>query len=224
MKDLYTSKNQEYYANVRKDIVSVLPINANKILEIGAGGGYTLDFIKRNNTSVEVTGIELFDMPHTLQKSETIDRFIIADVEKDLETLDLAKEYFDTIICGDVLEHLTDPWKVIDVLSSYLKTDGTIIISVPNIREITVLFKIFFQGDFRYNAQGGILDKTHLRFFCKKNALEMLSTDRLMISKYYSNIDLVKMSAKKKIFNWLTLGLFKDFLTVQHIVIAKKYK
>ena len=133
----------------------------------------TLVQIKKLKLAKEVVGIELMKLADTQQETSEIDRLIIGNIEN-IE-LDLPKDYFDVIICGDVLEHLIDPWDTMKKLHNHLKHDGVIIISIPNFREYHILYKILIRADFRYSDQG-ILDKTHLRFFCKKNIIALLTS------------------------------------------------
>ncbi len=72
------------------------------------------------------------------------------------------KKIFDYIILGDVLEHLIDPWKIVNELKQYLKKDGYLVSSIPNIMHVSVLRNLVL-GNFTYE-DSGILDKTHLRF------------------------------------------------------------
>jgi 2-polyprenyl-3-methyl-5-hydroxy-6-metoxy-1,4-benzoquinol methylase len=225
MTDIYTSKESIYYTNTRRDILSLLPSNpGQKILEIGAGGGDTLLAIKNSGLAQEVYGIELFDIPGTNQKNERIDRMIIADIEKD--EINLPESYFDVIICGDVLEHLVDPWASVAKLHKWLKNGGIIIASVPNIRELTAFSKIYLQGDFAYNPEGGILDKTHLRFFCKKNIKNLMESSGCKVEKMIPSFLFTGILEKgvniRRLSNLLTFGLFTQFLALQYVTIAKK--
>lgn len=43
------------------------------------------------------------------------------------------KNKFDYIVCGDVLEHLRYPMNTLNILKNYLKEDGYIIASIPNV-------------------------------------------------------------------------------------------
>jgi len=170
---------EEYYSAVRGDLIALIPKNGNnKILEVGSGGGNTLVDIKKNRLAREVVGIELRRLPHTMQDHPSIDKFVIGNIES--LTIEFPNEYFDVIICGDVIEHLINPKMVINKLCKYLKKDGKFILSVPNIREIQTLAKIAVCGDFRYEPQG-ILDESHIRFFCKKNIVAMLISEGLLV-------------------------------------------
>lgn len=219
----YTAKESTYFSNIRMDIISLIPLNpAQKILEIGAGAGNTLLFIKESNLAKEVMGIELMEIANSNQNNPLIDKFQIANIEH--ENIQAPDEYFDIIICADVLEHLVDPWSIIDKVSRCLKKDGLLIVSIPNIREWKTLGKVIFQGDFSYQSSGGIMDKTHLRFFCKKNIYQMLNTP--VLSTIYSKpnfmLKVVPEGKKRRIFNLLTFRLFEDFLAIQYLFIARK--
>lgn len=219
----YTAKEPGYFSNVRMDIISLLPVNPlQKILEIGAGTGNTLVYIKEKKIAAEVMGVELLNIPGSCQQHSVIDNFQIADIEK--ENIASPKEYFDVIICADVLEHLTDPWTMVDKIAGHLKSNGLMVVSIPNIREIKTIFKIMLMGNFKYEPSGGILDKTHLRFFCKKNIRQLLTTGSLQPVYCTPNFLLkaVPDGRKRRIINLLSFGLFEDFLTVQFIFIAQK--
>lgn len=218
----YDLKKLDYFKNIREEFINIIPSNPEqKILEVGAGGGDTLIAIKEMGNAIECVGVELFEIPNSNQKNKQIDKFIFANLETD--ELHLDEKYFDLVICGDVLEHLVDPWSVVENLTRFIKPGGLFILSIPNIREICTMYKIFFQKDFRYNIEGGILDKTHLRFFCKKNSLDLMTTNVLKPIAIFSNFE-KKKKAKRKLLNLLTLGLFKDLLTPQYLIIAQKHK
>jgi len=219
----YSVKGENYFSNIRKDIISLVPKNPDqKILEIGAGAGNTLLYIKENHLAREVMGVELMEIANSNQKHPLIDKFQIANIEQ--ENIQAKEEYFDIIICADVLEHLVDPWAMVDKLSKYLKKDGLLIISIPNIREWKTLAKIIFKGDFGYQSAGGIMDKTHLRFFCKKNIYQLLNTPVLSIFYCKPNfiLKVLPEGKKRRIINLLSFRLFENFLAVQYIFIARK--
>jgi 2-polyprenyl-3-methyl-5-hydroxy-6-metoxy-1,4-benzoquinol methylase len=217
---IYSEKKTSYFTNPRLDLISLIPNNSqNKILEIGAGGGDTLVKIKELNLASEVTGIELFDMPETNQNHPAIDQLIICNIETSMPVL--PNNYYDIILCGDVLEHLIDPWAIVKHLSSLLKKGGLLIVSVPNIREFKTLYKIVVKGDFRYE-ESGILDKTHLKFFCRKNIIELMQGGGFQVVKVTTNLDYPTVKTKKHVFNDITLKVFEDFLALQYIVVSHK--
>lgn len=219
----YRVKEEQYFSNVRKDIISLIPSNPDqKIMEIGAGTGNTLLYIKENGLASEVMGVELMRLPHSNQEHRLIDKFQIANIEQ--KEINAEQEYFDVIICADVLEHLVDPWTSLKKIAGHLKRGGLLIVSVPNIREWKTLLQIVGKGDFRYNPEGGVMDKTHLRFFCKKNILELIRSSALSPIYIRPNfmLTVLREGRKRRMINLFTLRLLEDFLTVQYLVIAKK--
>ena len=214
MEKLYQYKEAVYYSHVREDIISLVKGEDLTILEVGCGSGATLLELKRLGKAKEVTGIELNST--SLEKTgNLLDRVVIGNIES--IQLDFKSEYFDVIIFADVLEHLVNPWETLENMKNYLKPRGSVIASIPNIREYSVL-KSIIKGDFKY-VDAGILDKTHLRFFCKKNIFEMFAKD-YEITDIKKNMDIGART--RRWFNRLTFGMFDDFFTVQYLVVARK--
>lgn len=215
----YEIKDKGYFTGTRLDIIALLPNNpSQKILEVGAGGGDTLAYIKQNKLAAEVTGFELFQIPNSNQDNKLIDKFVFGNIEQ--ADIPAPEAYFDVIILADVLEHLIDPWAAYAKVSKHLKKDGIILVSLPNVREINTLLKIGLLGDFRYN-DGGVLDKTHLRFFCKKNMLHLLNTDKTTVTYSCPSFKYNKEQSTRKVYNILSLGLFESFLTFQYLFVVK---
>ncbi len=205
----------------RKELLDLIPLsNRNgNLLEIGAGAGDTLLYAKENSFANNVYGVELCEIKKSNQDSEIFSDFIIGNIET--ITLPFENSQFDVIICGDVLEHLVNPYKTLQLLKKYLKPNGVIIASIPNIREFKTMKKIFFQGDFRYE-DSGILDRTHLRFFCKKNIIDLFENEGLNIIKILSSNRGLAMRYTKRfrLFKLFLQIFFEEFVTVRYFVVA----
>lgn len=216
---VYDTKTNEYFSRIRLDLLELIPkkYRNGNLLEVGAGSGNTLLFAKQNYYASSVSGIDIQSIEDSYQSSPEIHKFIIANIEQDV--IPFKNKSFDVILCGDVLEHLVDPWKTIQKLKSYLSTDGIIIASIPNFREINTLKKICFSGNFQYE-ESGVLDKTHLRFFCKKNVKELFSQNGMQILLIQHSLK--HSQGKRLLLNKLTFGVFEEFLTVQYHVVAKQ--
>ena len=72
----------------------------------------------------------------------------------------------------DMLEHLKSPEQILQQTHAVLKREGSLIVSLPNVANLSVLFMLLF-GQFNYQ-QRGLLDKTHLRLFTRKSARRLL--------------------------------------------------
>ncbi len=216
---LYDAKDFQYYRNVRTDIITALGNETfNNVLELGAGGCDTMAYMKKFGLAQHVTALELFKIPGSNQESPLIDKLLIADLS-DIHTLELPENHFDLIICGDVLEHIFNPWEIVLYIKRLLRPRGKIICSLPNIRFYRALINIFLKGDFKY-SKDGILDMTHIRFFCKKNMVMLFRQNGYKINSILPGFKLNKNEGKSKVLNMLTFGIFQDFLAFQYILQA----
>ena len=210
--NLYNSKNKNYYKNVRVEIMPLLPEKINRIFEIGCGTGETLSYIKSVKHAKWAGGIELTKTTEKIKENKNIDLIIYGDIENKI--LPLKKASLDIILCLDVLEHLNNPWLVLKKLKLYLKKDGVIICSIPNVRNYKVLLPLMFLGNWNY-SENGILDKTHLRFFTKKTSIKLIEESGFKVNSITSLI-----YGKNVYANFLTLNLFKAFFTFQYLIKA----
>lgn len=216
--NFYSTKENEYYLHTRKDILPYIPKGGN-MLDIGCSGGNLLCYLKEKKIIDEAVGVDFMDIPQSNQQNHLLDKFILADVQQ--QQLNLPEQYFDIMLCADVLEHMQDPWASLEYLKKFMKKSGLLIISIPNIREFTALRKIFLKGDFSYGSSG-ILDKTHLRFFCKKNIVELVSGAGFLIEKATPTFKTCPLQKRRNLFSKFTFGIFDQFLAQQYIVTARK--
>lgn len=207
-------KNKEllrlsYFKLIRHDLINLVPKGKNKIIEIGCASGATLNYLKSNGKASEIVGVDILD-----NLDYKLDKYIQGNIEN--IHLPYKNNYFDILLLGDVLEHLNDPWKTLKKLKMFVKTGGLIISSIPNIREFNTLFKIVIKGDFKY-SEFGILDKTHLRFFCKKNIISLYEDCDIKVLSIIPNI-----SRRKQIVNHITFKIFEEFIVLQYIILGTK--
>jgi 2-polyprenyl-3-methyl-5-hydroxy-6-metoxy-1,4-benzoquinol methylase len=86
---------------------------------------------------------------------------------------------FDVVVCADVLEHLAAPEALLKKVRDWLKLDGVLFVSLPNIANVSVRFGLLF-GHFRYTERG-ILDRTHLSFYTRASARHLLEASDFQI-------------------------------------------
>lgn len=151
-----------YSSGVRYDILGLIDdktTSAIRVLEIGCDCGGTLLQIKNRYKNAELYGIELNEKAANIAK-------VVANIKSENienEKLSYEEKYFDYIILGDVLEHLYNPCKVLKNMKKYLKDDGKILASIPNVMHYSVIRELL-NGRWSYK-DSGILDRTHVRFF-----------------------------------------------------------
>jgi len=127
------------------------------------------------------------------------------------------RKKYDCIICADVLEHLADPELILSLLMKKMKKEGVIISSIPNIAFIKQRVELLF-GKFEYNLAGGIMDKTHLRFFTAKSLQALCERCGFEIESFYG-YSLVKN--KFFFLRYLAKWWPKSF-AIQFLVVVKQ--
>ncbi len=172
----------EDYSDIRDDIIALIDQNkADKlsILEVGCGYGSNLLKLKSIYQNADVYGIEI--MERVAEIGGSILNIIHGNIED--KNLPYQENNFDYIIVGDVLEHLHNPEDILLYLKNYLKKDGYIIASIPNILHFSVMLPLL-QGNFTYK-DSGLLNKTHLRFFTRNEIIRLFINAGYTIESIY---------------------------------------
>jgi 2-polyprenyl-3-methyl-5-hydroxy-6-metoxy-1,4-benzoquinol methylase len=146
------------------------------VLDIGAGEGFFAAELAVNGN--RITGI---DNRPTPAEESPFEQYFSADLEQGIGPMirQLGAKRFDRVLLLDVLEHLRHPEQILRQSHDVLKRDGLLIVSLPNIANIHVRLMLLF-GRFNYTERG-ILDKTHLRFFTRKTARQLLESNGFSI-------------------------------------------
>ncbi len=98
-----------------------------------------------------------------------------------VEAAPLSRNTYQVVVCADVLEHTVDPAAVLRTLRSAATGDAFFIISVPNVAHLAVRLLLLF-GRFP-RMERGILDRTHLQFYTRDTAQDMLHSAGLQIAR-----------------------------------------
>lgn len=177
-----------HFHSLRHDYAPVgllqMVVPPREVLDVGCFCGGSGRWLKNNFPGVRVTGIEMLDKAAKVAL-EAYDEVHVGKFE-DIDSSGWHGK-FDTIIAADVLEHMYNPWSVLLKLKPLLAPGGAIYISLPNIRNLNILTRLT-DGEWRYSG-AGILDITHIRFFTKAQAVEMLTQTGWKIGEVRINPD-----------------------------------
>jgi SAM-dependent methyltransferase len=181
-----------------------------RVLDIGCGEGTWAGDLRRGGAE-ELVGVEVSSA--ACERART--RYD-AVLESPVESLDFPEEggaRFDLVIAADVLEHLQDPWETLRRSRSWGKR---IAVSVPNLRYHGILGGLLVRGEFEYVDEGGLMDRSHLRWFTKK------SLDRALRASGWQPVRWGgSWGPKRRMVGELTFGLFNELLWHQLHVIAE---
>lgn len=182
------------------------------VLECGSGTGYMTRYMK------EHLDASVYVVEYNVQAFEKAIRFATGGVCADLQSLDWGEAFsgiaFDYIIFADVLEHLKNPEAVLKYAASFLKNDGVILISLPNVAHNDIVLNLYHN---RWNyTELGLLDNTHVHFWGKENLTELclktglvpeildytiippFRTEQALTESEQSDMDLVDLVCRRK--------------------------
>ena len=208
------------YVGPRPDIVALIPNEAKNVLDVGCSNGASGEDIKRL-LDASVTGIETSEAMAEEAKTR-LDRVIVGDVEQMAIQSQLLDRDFDAVIFADVLEHLRDPWTVLSNIKQKIRPGGVVIASIPNIRHLDTLVNLVVKGYWPYRDRG-IHDRTHLRFFTRKNVVELFTGAGFRIDKIETNYRLIERPhSANRYAKYFALPGLKGFLEFQYLVRARR--
>jgi 2-polyprenyl-3-methyl-5-hydroxy-6-metoxy-1,4-benzoquinol methylase len=173
------------YVSPRPDILALVPTTARCVLDVGCSNGALGKSIKQSQPGARVVGMEVSaDMAEDARAH--LDQVLIGDIEHPQAFDALGGQRFDTIIFADVLEHLKDPWSMLEKIRPFLLPNGVVITSIPNVRHMDTIFNLVIKGRWPYRDRG-IHDRTHLRFFTKRNIEELFAGASFKIDAMRTN-------------------------------------
>lgn len=208
-----------------------------KVLEFGSATGYATRYMTEK-FNCEVTCIEINPQMAEIGRSFS-KKMIVADIETDEWEKELESK-FDYIIFADVLEHLRNPKLTISKAKQFLKENGYILTSIPNIGHNAIIMNLR-NGIFNY-TEVGLLDNTHIHFLTRKSISEMFESNDLYcvaeedkvirpcnteLECYYIQNPLLALSLIGKkdghIYRYVQKWGFKQSETLQGKIIGEKF-
>ena len=213
------------YHKYRTDLVEEIKSERNTklhILEVGCGAGATASLIKSQYPYAEYKGIERND------KAAMYARAFGDVITGDIETVDFEKEfneYFDYVLLGDVLQYTHDPAGVIRKLSVCLKKSGSMVISVPNIRNWSVIIPLLNDDRFEY-SDDGIINSSCIKFFTENEMARLISGNGYSIKNIKTEISEEPSDVERRYLESLAelsgQNDINDFLVSEYVFTIEK--
>jgi SAM-dependent methyltransferase len=214
------SKEKLLYGAINWDLIEYIPESASRILDVGCGTGLLGKFIKSRQPA-EVVGLT-YSADESMVANQNLDSTIVIDLNEPHLDLDRIGT-FDCVICSHVLEHLYWPENFVKFVTSLIRKDGVFIVALPNLLYWRQRWELI-RGRFRY-TEGGVMDKTHFRFFDFHSAKSLMDVDGLRIVRHIGpgHFPGTGMLGPFGVtIDRLAVYLFPGLFSVQIIVVANK--
>lgn len=172
------------YGAINSPVANLIPPQASSILDIGCGDGSLGAWLIQRNSAAVVHGLT-FSEAEASQARKVINQVWVVDLNQPVAAVEILSGKYDYIVCSHVLEHLLQPWDIVQQLEHCLVPGGKIIIAIPNILFFKQRMQFLF-GRFRYSKTGGLMDETHFRFFDWKTVDRLLEKSQLTLQAKFA--------------------------------------
>ena len=168
--------NYPYFEEVNPGIIQEV-VSGLKILDVGCGYGCLGEAMTKKGNIV--FGIDI--APEAVEKARKRIHFACeADATKPGSLpVELREEKFDVVVLSDIIEHVYDPMALLINVKTFLKEDGELLLSVPNVASWATRLNLLF-GRWEYTISG-VLDRGHIRFFTLNSIKRLLKTAQFEI-------------------------------------------
>jgi 2-polyprenyl-3-methyl-5-hydroxy-6-metoxy-1,4-benzoquinol methylase len=141
--------------------------SGNRVLELGCHSGHFSAAAMKNGN--KVVGLDIDGEAVRCARARGVEASV---VDLDAPGSLPVEAAFDVVLMSNILEHLTDPGRVLREAHAAIRPDGRLLVSVPNVAHFRLRLALL-RGRFDY-ADAGPMDRTHLRFFTRESLREML--------------------------------------------------
>ena len=160
------------------NLINSLSANKGKILDIGAGTGDFLAFVKQNGW--QTIGSE------PSQKAREIAIKKGVDFVNEISELD--NQSFDVITMWHVLEHVPDLEKQVQELKRLLKPNGTLIVAVPNFKSFDANYYKEFWAAYDVPIHFWHFSKKAIKLLFEKENMKLIDVLPMKFDAFYVSL------------------------------------
>ena len=172
---LFDTGHQYRTHNIFKKLITANIKKGSKILDLGCASGAIGKILGQD---YRVYGVE-YSSKYFKQARKNCYKLYQIDLNNFSQLNKIKEKDFDMLIFADVLEHLVAPDLLLSTLLKKLKSNGYLLISLPNVAQLPYRIKHLF-GNFDYQ-KCGVMDQSHLHFYSLKSAQKLIKESHLKI-------------------------------------------
>ena len=158
---------KQVYGAVNGPVLASVPTTQRRVLDVGCGDG-SFGWALKDRQPAEVVGLT-YSWDEAEAAAPRLDRVEVVDLNQ-FQPAELGR--FDCVVCSHVLEHLCWPDRFLVAAHPLFAPGGRLVIALPNVLAWRQ-WLAFMAGRFRY-ADGGLMDRTHFRFFDWRTAQDLV--------------------------------------------------
>jgi methionine biosynthesis protein MetW len=201
-RESYTEQHHEESSpNEIIETVDLILRKGLRVLDIGCGNGSLFKIAEAKFHEVHGCDISLT----ALQGAKTTGmRTICLDLNTTIP-LPYQNESFDAITCLEVLEHILDPFHLLNDLHRVLRPKGQVLLTTPNIRYFRNLYKLIFRGKFPHTTTDRFVwGGGHVHYFTRTDLAFLIQKAGFENIEFHLNQEQFTRSWKRRLIQGLT--------------------
>jgi predicted O-linked N-acetylglucosamine transferase (SPINDLY family)/SAM-dependent methyltransferase len=163
---------------VNTDLLQFVPLDAGKLVEVGCRDGAFAKAYKQRNPISNYTGVEADPAPAQAARPHC-DFVFNLDIEHAGPDLWDHVRGADCWVLDESLEHMDDPWSVLQKIRTNIAPGGKVVATLRNFQHWSIQARLN-AGDLRYGPGG--IEKSRKRIFTRGVMLEMFQQAGFQIS------------------------------------------
>ena len=204
-----------YFSDSKPILLELVDPAGMRVLDAGCGAGGNSALMKGAGAG-EVVGIELH--PAAAQQARAVCDVVLEGDLGDLDLEAIGGAPFDLVLAIDVLEHLDSPEEALRRLVGLLRPGGLLVACIPNVAHVWVFANLLAQT--WPQKDSGIFDRTHRRFFARRDMIGLLEGAGLEIISVrpyftrYRSLQLLSLAA--------SLYVFRNYWARQFLLVGRR--
>lgn len=154
------------------DVLHMMRPDYRRVIEVGSSSGALAQAYRGLNPAVRYTGIEI-DASYAEASKQHCTDVLLGNIERFSPDVMAGFADGDCWIFADVLEHLYNPWRMLEKIREGASGPVEVIACIPNAQNWS-LQACMNGGDYMYQ-DSGLLDRTHIRWFTRITIIKLFS-------------------------------------------------
>lgn len=210
---------RENIKNSRAFIAAKYLDRGERVLDIGCGEGAIAGLVK--DRYKEICGVDISEKALVEAEKKGMR---VKKVNLNHEALPYPENFFNAVVCLDVIEHILEPFGLIEEMRRVLKTRGTLILMTPNFRKLKNILILTLKGKFPKTSNDIIgWDGGHIHYFTFKDIKYILEKHDFKITTHEGILSEEKfLKVKRCLEFFLPKYIFKEFIAGGVLIKAVK--
>jgi 2-polyprenyl-3-methyl-5-hydroxy-6-metoxy-1,4-benzoquinol methylase len=164
----YINNKMEQKYHVLSNFIDISSSKLNKFLDIGSGKGWALKFFKER--SWDVLGLDYSELGCLNHNPDYRENMVIGDIYDSIDKLIAVDKRFDCIWLDNVLEHVIDPFQLLDECRKLVTEHGIMVIEVPN--DFSIVHKYLSENKY-ISRQFWVAEPEHISYFNREGLISI---------------------------------------------------